>query len=388
MRMRVIECGTPTALGNTINWLEGTDHRQILTQLVQAMKDFARKKKVNILIFRDFVAHELSTFGYLKKLAFRKVGILPNTAIVNQWKDFKEYEMDLKQHHRYIVRRYLRTLREQNVTVRVLSDYAHLAPELRRLWQGCYDHATEYQREILTEQFFVEMSRRMGKSSRVILFEKDGEAIGYLIGIMNKDLFQGLFAGMDYRYVRDTFLLFNIYLATIRLGIELGVKVIENGLTSISEKMNFGFKPVPMHAYMRHLSPLVNPVLSGIFSLFSESTRFENKSVFNRRFSDRIYCGIEVHLISRGKEISGTLEDLSETGAKVSSTESLKGRKLQIRFHTPLLVEDFMIRARIRWNVKHGEEYNAGVEFLDPESSKIQDLLDHLIKNDPEQEEA
>jgi hypothetical protein len=226
----------------------------------------------------------------------------------------------------------------------------------------------------------------MRDKSRLILFEKDGRAIGFLLGITNADFFQGLFAGMDYSYVKDCFLLFNIYIATIRLGIDLGVKVIENGLTTIPEKMNFGFKPVPMYAYMRHLSPLINPVLSGLFSLFSESTRFENKLVFNRRYSDRIYGNIDITLTIRGKEISGRLEDISESGVRVSCATKIYGRKARIDFHYPSFGRDFALKADIRWVVKHGEETIAGLRFRNPDVEIIRELQEYLIQNNVETE--
>ncbi len=380
MKMRVIECGAPTALGRTVNWKDGADYREIFRLLVGEMTSFARSKKVNILIFRDFIIKEKIIHSVLSSLAFRKVDMLPGTEMVNYWTDFSQYEMDLKRHHRYIVRRYIRTLTEQNVTIRVLSDFAHLAPRLQHLWQECFDRALEYQREKLSQAYFREISIRMQGKSKLIVFEKNQEVIGFLLGMHDEDRFQALYAGMDYRYVRDTFMIFNIYLATIRLGIDLGVRVIENGITTLREKMNFGFKPIPFAAYMRHLSPVLNPVLSRVFSLFSESTRFENWTVFNQRYSERVFGDIKATLSVGKKEFLCTLINLTDTGAMLEGVDRVQRGKILLYLEYPFENETIKTSAWTSGSIKHGDMFMTDVHFDEIDRYYSSILLEKITK--------
>lgn len=328
LRMRVIECGVPTALGRALHWTAEADYQEIMQNLVQAMQVFAREKKATVLIVRDCLIRELPWFSFLRHLAFRRVGMLANTEMSNNWTDFSGYEMDLQRHYRYMVRRYQRTLREHQVEVSILQDYAHLAPDLVRLWKGCYEHATEYQRELLNEQYFVQMNRYMSERSRLILFSIQGRPIGFYLLVSNQAALQGLYAGMDYSVSRDVFLIFNIYLAAIRMGIEQGVGIIENGITSIPEKMNFGFKPVPLFAYMRHLSPLLNPLLSRLFTLFSEPAHFSSRSAFNQAYRERLLQGVEFSVRAGGKYQICRLDNITDTGLRFLSPNKIAGKKI------------------------------------------------------------
>ena len=332
LKMRVIECGTPTAIGSTINWTPGIDPALVISAVSEQMKIFAREKKVNILILRDFLDEDLEWSEKFLHFSFKRVVILPNTIMVNNWKNFEEYKSDLAQKHRDHVKKYLRRLESNGVTIRVVTEYEQYADRLLELWKNCYSHAREYQQEFLTREYFVNLSRYLKDKSRLVLFEKDNKIIGIVVVILNENVIQALFAGMDYDYVRENYLIFNIYLQTIKLGIDEGVKIIENGITTIREKMDYGFNPVPMYAYMRHLSPLLNPILSNLFVLFSESTRFEAIKSYNRRFAERVYGNGKVFIETGKKEIEARLEDLSLSGVKISLGDTFDKKNVLIRF--------------------------------------------------------
>ncbi len=133
LRLRVIECGTPTALGNTVNWVDGHDISRIMEIITDQMKVYAREKKVNILILRDFIEKDLPHSDSLLKFAFKRVGILPNAYVINNWKDFGEYMGDLASKYKMSVRRYMRILEENSVEVKVVSEYGDQADRLLEL---------------------------------------------------------------------------------------------------------------------------------------------------------------------------------------------------------------------------------------------------------------
>jgi predicted N-acyltransferase len=384
LRMRVIECGTPTAMGNTVNWIPGQDPKMIFEMVVEQMKIFAKELKVGILIFRDFIDSDLPNSENLLKFSFKRVGILPNAYVINNWKTFGEYMNDLASKYKMSVRRYMRILELNSVEVKVVSEYAGQADRLLELWRQCYDHSREYQREVLTREYFVNMSNYMKGKTKLLEFIKDGKIIGYSLAIKDVDTFHGLFAGMDYDYVRDSYLLFNLYGHTVKLGIEEGAKIIEMGLTTTREKLSFGSVLVPMFAYMRHLSPVMNPILSNLFVLFSETSKHYIKKVYNERFYERIFIDAKVRIEDNKGSLSAEIKDLSLNGARISADGEIKKGHVMLEFVFQNSLNNFKVPGRVVWINGGGNNKEMGVIFLNRNPAiieKIRKLMHSLDVN-------
>jgi hypothetical protein len=270
---------------------------------------------------------------------------------------------DLASKYKMSVRRYMKILEQNSVKVKVVSEYGDQADRLLELWQQCYDHSREYQREVLTRDYFINMSRYMKGKTKLLEFLKDGKLIGYSLAIKDIETFHGLFAGMDYDYVRDNYLLFNLYGHTVKLGIEEGAQRIEMGLTTTYEKLSFGSVVVPMFAYMRHLSPVLNPILTNLFVLFSESTRFHAKHVFNRRFCGRVYADGHVSIEYKDRAITAGLLDVSLTGVRVKAEELLKKGRVLMKFIFHNSLNNFQVPAKLVWSENSKNEMKMGFVF-------------------------
>ncbi len=208
------------------------------------------------------------------------------------------------------------------------------------------------------------MSHYMKGKTKLLEFLKDGKVIGYSLAIKDESTLHGLFAGMDYEYVRQYYLLFNLYGYTVKLGIDEGAGIIEMGLTTTYEKLSFGSEVVPMYAYMKHLSPFLNPILTNLFVLFSESTKFHTKQVFNRRFCERVYTDASVVLEHKKEFFSGNLADISLTGARISFPKVLKKGRCLLRFSFSNPLNDFKVPARVVWSFDGAHEKEMGFVFI------------------------
>jgi predicted N-acyltransferase len=379
MKIKVIECGTPTALGNTISMADEIDREQALELIVRKMEEYAREKKFKILLLRDFTDAELEFYDRLKKLGFDRINNLPNSEIVNNWTSFDAYLDDMRSRYRYRLHKFIKSLKSDAVTIEVRDEFAGLAPQLRDLWRQIYERATEYKREILTPEYFANMSRCLKGRTKIILFRKEGRLIGFNFVIIDDDTLRPLFIGMDYAHNQDNSLYFNILCQAVKMGIELGKKSIEMGITTLNPKMEMGSVMYPLYGYMKHLSPVKSWILTGLFKSFTPPYREIEKHVYNRRFYERIYHEAKLTVIYRNREMKSETRNISMSGVQVATSCLLKkGDPAEVRFTAANPLNAFTVKARVAWSRAVSEGCEAGLQFRDVTETQ-KDRLENLI---------
>ncbi len=93
-----------------------------------------------------------------------------------------------------------------------------------------------------------------------------------------------------------------------------------------------------------------------------------------RRNFDRINGGFEAEVIYEGRSYKGIIEDLSETGVRISTlpaeieVDFVPGSFIDLKFQ-PHPGETLVLNCRIKWAEKvspHGLKYAIGMEVIDP----------------------
>ncbi|MBN1696597.1 MAG: GNAT family N-acetyltransferase [Spirochaetales bacterium] len=378
--IKVIECGTPTALGNTISYADESDRPEILEIIVREMEAFAREKNINILIFRDFYEEELFFYNRLIIDHFKRVNMLPNSEIVNDWKSFDDYLSDMRSRYRYRINRFLRSLEKSTIDIEIRDSFSDIAEECTRLWFQIYEHAKEYKREILTPDYFRNMDKYLGKRSKMILFKKGDSLIGFDFVIIDDNTLRPLFVGIDYNYNEENKLYFNILCQSVKMGIERNKKLIEMGITTMNPKLEMGAEIVPLYAFMKHLSPILNKIIPNLFVLFSPKPREIIKHVFNRRYFERIYTDFSIQYLYKNHIYNATAYNISASGIFIKTKNQLKKNDLLIfEFRFPNTINTFTMRGRIVWLRRMKDGIMAGCKFSKNRKSskeKLKNLLE------------
>lgn len=383
LRMKIIECGCPTALGSTISMVMDAPKKKILTIICKKMDEYAREKNIKILLLRDFYKEELNIYNFLQLHKFKCIQNLPNSIIVNRWKTFDQYLWDLTAHYRGRIRRYLRSLENNDVQVIEVKQFSTHAERLHELWFETFNRAKEYQREILTPDYFKNIDVNLGTRSKVILFKKDNIIIGFILVLTDDETLRPLFVGMDYRFVRRTNLYFNLLSYVIKMVINEKKRFLEIGITSIYHKKEFGAEIIPLYGYMIHLNPILNMIVPKLFNLFSPQHTVITKHVFNRRFFERIYTDFKIRFWHKGQEQQAQVHDISESGIRLASLVHLKKRNsITVEFHFPETINSFMIQAQVVWSRKQDSGYEIGLMFgkiHQPVLDRMKDFLKYLM---------
>ena len=381
LRFKVIECGTPTALGNTVTVLDDYDKSHILKLITEEMTAYAREKGINILIYRDFYNFDLNYSDSLKNYGFKRVKVLPNAEVINSWHTFEEYMNDMRSRYRYRLKKFLRSMEKSSIIVEIRDHFSDLAEELTTLWFQIYNHAKEYKREILTPQYFINMDQYLKERSKVILFKLNGRIIAFDFIIIDDETLRPLFIGLDYKHNEENKLYFNILCQSVKMGIDLGKKKIEMGITTMGPKKEIGSEVIPAYGYMKHLRPLTHILITNLFSLFSPPDYRDRKRVFNRRYYERVYSELNLVLVFGNKSVPVTGVDISKKGIRlISATAVHKIRQtvLLVGFKTDDDPNNFNLSGKIVWVKEDNGQYSIGIRFVRMQH-QLQEKLSYII---------
>lgn len=270
-----MECGSPVSLGSTIAWAPGEDPAQVMPPMIRRLEDLARGAGIGLVVVRDFEAAEKPAW----LAGYEWIPNLPDVSLAVRWRTFEEYLAAMRSEYRNRLRRRLRRSAEAGLVPRVEPRFGALAPRLRELWRQTFEEAREYRREVLTEEWFVEMDRRLGDRSRALLLEQGGEVVAFAVVFQDDDTLRFLYAGLDRRLSRDGH--YHALLAlVVRHGIECGCRTVELGITTYPPKLDLGGRPVELWLGMRHLNPWLARVVPPLFKVLSPPVRPQPRKVF------------------------------------------------------------------------------------------------------------
>ena len=190
---------------------------------------------------------------------------LPNVEMVNKWKNFDDYISNLKYSYRRFFKKCISCIKDENITIEYLTDFQNYIPKLLELYLNCYNHAKEYRRELLTEDFFSKTSSYMKDKVLTILLKKDNEIIGFAYFLLDDLTARLLYIGMDYK-TKDKYLTyFNIFFQGLKFAINNHFQKIELGVTTYEFKKRLGGEIFSLYAFLKHLNPVLNFILKKIF---------------------------------------------------------------------------------------------------------------------------
>jgi predicted N-acyltransferase len=279
----MLECGTPITLnGPMVFGVESSSNNAIQT-LIELLIYTARQQRHFLIVVRDFepVSHSLPTL--FKQAGFHFVDSLPTTYMDITWTTPNDYLSSMKSYYRSKLIKHLSVNKKQGINHLLIEDFADLAETLCEQWLVVHSHASEYQREILTPEFYREFSLKLGSHSKVLLFYRDTTLIGHALLLMDGHLLRWLYFGRKDACNDSLY----IYVAhkVIETAILLGAKQLELGLTTYPIKKDLGAYMSPIKLALRSPLTFINPFISIVYPLLNRTTKIKNKTIFKKIIS-------------------------------------------------------------------------------------------------------
>jgi predicted N-acyltransferase len=281
LKLKMLECGTPIIL-NSPPLVVHPDFEveELLEPLHRTLKKHAREQKVLLLVLRDFETPEQSLFEPLREFGYHEVMGLPNTYLDIRWSSIDDYRVDLKSYYRCKVYKHLAINNERDVRHELLEDFADMSDELCRQWMVVHERANEFQREVLTPEFYREMALQMHPHAKILRFFREDHWVGHALLLHDRDEVRWLYFGRN-EPVNDSLYMYVIQ-AVIQTSIELGAKRLEMGLTTYPVKQDVGARLEPIRFAIRCPNNLINPLVGRLYAMLNKPAHIRERHVFKK----------------------------------------------------------------------------------------------------------
>lgn len=267
--IRALVCGTPLGQGR----MGVGDHPDYIYVILRRMEQVAKKNKAAIIAFKDFDKTYNNVFDLLQKKGFSKFTSLPWTKLEINFKSFEEHLKTLSGATRYDLRRKFKKVDNH---VKIDLEIAGTLEDdvLRDLYKLYLDIVAKHdmQFEILSIDFFRNVSRIMPKQTKYFLWRIDGKLAAFLFCLVSEDTMIDYYVGFDYSIAHTYHLYFIKFRDTMNWCVKHGIKKYEMGTTGYEPKKRLGLDFVPLYLYAR----LRNRALRPIFNLICQFLKFEN----------------------------------------------------------------------------------------------------------------
>ena len=269
LKLRMLECGTPiTITSPPFVRRADIDDADIVAALHEVLMRVARQEGQLFIVVRDFEPESFSLEADFRRHGYHWIGSLPNTYIENVWKSPNAYISSMRSYFRSKLRKHLRRNLEAGVTHRLVEDFDELATTLHQQWMVVHENAKEFQREVLTPEFYRHYARIMGSRSKALLFYRHGKMVGHALLMVDGDMLRWLYVGRDVPANDNLYL----YIAqkVVETAIQLGVQRLEMGLTTYPIKQDLGAVVTPIRVAVRARWGIINPFVGLGYNLLNE----------------------------------------------------------------------------------------------------------------------
>lgn len=279
LKLKMLECGTPIILNSPPLVLHPDLQLQDVLPVWHAtLLAHARKSRALVMVLRDFERAQQPWCAALRRLGYRVVDGLPNTYLDLRWPSMGAYRDDLKSYYRSKINNHLRKNAEQDVHHDLVEDFAELADELCHQWHVVHERANEFQREVLTPQFYRGLAMSMGAAAKVLRFFRRGEFVGHALLLHDRQTLRWLYFGRA-APVNNSLYLYVVQ-AVIETAIALGVSRVEMGLTTYPIKQDAGARLEPICFAIRSPWPLASALLGWGYALLNKPAPLHDRAVF------------------------------------------------------------------------------------------------------------
>jgi predicted N-acyltransferase len=268
--LKAFICGTPVCRGRIGI---SRDSGEVMRVILRRMEQLARKKRAQVVAFKDFDASYTRLLDPLMREGFSRFDSLPTTELDVRYQNFEEYLKTLSGASRYDLRRKFRHVdghvKIETEVVNSVDD--DTLSEIYRLYLQMLDrHDMGF--EVLPMEFFKNVAKNMPDRTKFFLMKVEGRLVAFLFCLVSDEHLIDYYLGLDYSVAHRYHLYFVKFRYVLNWCIENRIKKYEMGVTGYEAKRRLKFDFVPLYIYARLRSRVFRPV----FRFFCQFLKFEN----------------------------------------------------------------------------------------------------------------
>jgi hypothetical protein len=224
---------------------------------------FARQQGAGLIVLKEFPARYRNILSSFLNRGYTRIPSMPMTRLgISGFKDFDDYlAKAIKSKRRNEFRRKFKAAAQSApIELEVVTDVFDTIDEVYPLYLQVLGRS-KMQFEKLTKEYFIEIGRRMPDKARFFLWRQNGKVIAFSLCLVEGDTLYGEYIGLDYSIALELHLYFYVMRDIISWSIANGYKAIESSGLSYAPKLQMQHELAPLDLYVRHTSPLINPIL-------------------------------------------------------------------------------------------------------------------------------
>jgi PAS domain-containing protein len=260
--IRTLMAGCAAGEGHLPSSTAAAQHRDA-EALSTHMCRLARQQGAGLIVLKEFPARYRSVLSRFLERGFTRIPSMPMTRLdISGFKDFDDYlAKAIKSKRRNEFRRKFKAAAQSApIELEVVTDVSGVIDEVYPLYLQVLGRS-KMQFEKLTKEYFIEVGRRMPDKARFFIWRQNGKAIAFSLCLVEGDTLYGEYIGLDYSIALDLHLYFYVMRDILSWAISNGYKAIESSGLSYAPKLQMQHQLAPLDLYVRHTSPLINPIL-------------------------------------------------------------------------------------------------------------------------------
>lgn len=279
LQWKMLECGTPITMTSPPWHAEPASAASAAVDaLLQHLHKMARRDRNLLIILRDFEGNAVHWRTQLERQGYHWIPSLPNTYLPIRWRSPAEYQQSMRSYYRSKLQKYLKRNQAQGITHRLERNFAPLAERLCQQWVEVHEHAKEFQREVLTPDFYRALAESPDIDAQVILYHRSADLVGHALLLRDGDTLRWLYVGRE-ASVNDGLYLYIAY-TVVETAILQGSKLLEMGLTTYAIKQDLGAEIEPIAMALRARWGWMNPFVGWGYRVLNDVPETHSRKVF------------------------------------------------------------------------------------------------------------
>lgn len=264
---------------------EGIDKNKTIKQLAKGIQSFANDnidKKIAVFILKDFIKESLFITDELLDFNYYPIQVEPNMMLTirEDWNTIDDYLAALKTKFRVKARKAFKQSSDLTVEDITSENIETLLPKMALLYKKVVSKA-DFNLGDFNLNTYKDLITKFNGDYILKAYCLDDKMVGFMSGMINNDMLDAHFVGIDYQYNRKYAVYQRMLYDYIDLAIERKLKVLNFARTASEIKSSVGAVPQDMTVYIRHKKSITNKLLK-LFLMHIQPTKFHQKYPFKK----------------------------------------------------------------------------------------------------------
>jgi Peptidogalycan biosysnthesis/recognition len=273
LTMRILMVGCAAGEGH-LGASSAEDEQRLTEALHSTLHSIARSNKASLVVLKDFPSSYRATLQTFSSNGYTRIPSMPLTRLELRYANFDEYLATLGKATRKNLRRKFRDAeRFGKIELEIVNDITLHVDEIYPLYLQVHERSA-LKFETLTKNYFCRLGQDLPDRTRFFIWRHDGKIIAFSLCFVHGDSIYDEYLGMDYRVALDLHLYFYTLRDIISWAMQQGLRHYCSTPLNYDPKLHLKCDLVPLDLYVRHTTPLLNPIFCRA-AKFLEPTRHD-----------------------------------------------------------------------------------------------------------------